>query len=247
MNAKTKSQKILPWAGALAIAIFVVFPLNFVWENTIISSPIIPPVGMSAVQAINEFGGHPSDVFTTQRIAMVVSLILLFVVGPVLWVNNSHDNESIWRRVGWYSGVSLVIMGFLITLAGLGNYLIKGDRRWEMAEDNRNIDEIRTEFIALSSEAMEVYWLPREKGGTGRDLSAITMADLTQEHSIDNNYVMRINTADSALTLYGIGRRGGDNPEFENANGERGKIQRAMKVYPVRLETKMLQADSLKN
>lgn len=247
MSGKTKWKNMVPWLGALAVAIFVVFPLNFVWENAMIATPIIPAQGISTVQAINEFGGHSSEAFTTQRIAMVVSLILLFVVGPVLWVNNAYDDKRIWRRAGWYGGVSLVMMGFLITLAGLGNYLIKGDRRWELAEDNRNTDEIRLEMVRLSKEAMELYWLPSQQGGAARDLRAITMEDLTREHAVDNEYVMRISTADSALTLYGIGRREGNDAGFENANGEQGKIQLAMKVYPARLETEMLQADSLRN
>ncbi len=164
MSEQTKVQKIIPWLLATVIAIVLLFPLNFITKEFLLFAPINLALGTSSVQAITEFGGGTvTESFWMQRIAIVASLILLFVVAPILWVNNSSDDKSLWGRIGWYSGVSLVMIGFITTSMGLGNILLYGDQKWQMADQQRARDYMRSELATLQSRVMEQYWLPRSR------------------------------------------------------------------------------------
>lgn len=248
MSAQTKVQKIIPWLLATIIAIVLLYPLNFITKEFLLFAPINLALGTSAVQAIAEFGGETTtESFWTQRIAIVVSMILLFVVAPILWVNNASDDESILGCIGWYSGVSLVMIGFITTSMGLAHILLNSDQKWQMAEIHRARDYMRSELATLQSRAMEQYWLPPEQGGAGRDISSISLADLKQDDAFKNEFVLKSTPEDSNLVIYAVNERAGENPNFENANQNEGRMQIAIQVFPEKLEVDRIRTDSLTN
>jgi NADH:ubiquinone oxidoreductase subunit 6 (subunit J) len=256
MSDKTKQYKWLPWAVAAGGAIVLIFLGIYVVSNWMSPSQLITPWesarAVDSIRAINEFSSGVTDTGTywDKRIPALISLIVLFIIGPSLWVfselrnQSKEDSENELKKGSvWYIGVMIVIAGLLYAVPVT---IIKGvvfQNTWESAAKNENADELRRQLSTLAFDAYEKYYLPHDLGGGAKsfqsipgddgNLRNIRLADLENYNSETKNYYMLAPLeSDSVIKIYGVGNKQGDDTNFENADGQQGKIQISVEIAP---------------
>ncbi len=256
MSDKTKQYKWLPWAVAAGGTIALIFLGSYVVSNLMSPSQTVTPwenaQAVDTIRAINEFseGVYDTGSYWEKRIPALISLVVLFVIGPSLWVfselkNQSYEGAENELKKGsvWYVGIMIVIAGLLYAVPVT---IIKGvvfQNTWKSAAKNENADELRSRLSTLAFDAYEQYYLPHEYGGGANSFQsipgddgntrAITLADL-ENHNADseNSFMLAPVESDSVIKIYGIGNKQGNDPNFENVDGQQGKIQIAVEIAP---------------
>lgn len=257
MSDKTKQYKWLPWAVATVGTIALTFLVSYVISYwMIIPSQELTPwesaKAVDSIRAINEFSEGIADTgsYWDKRIFALISLIVLFVIGPSLWMFSELKNQSkkdaenkLKKGVIWYVGVMIVITGLLYAVPMT---IIKGivfQNTWESAAENENADELRSHLSTLAFDAYEQYYLPHEYGGGANsfqsipgddgNLRNIRLSDLEDYNSdTKNSYMLAPLESDSVIKIYGIGNKQGNDPSFENVDGQEGKIQISVEIAP---------------
>lgn len=258
MNEQTKYYRLLPWAVATLIVIVIISAASFFNYNWLYIYSLVPwetAQGVDTVRAINEFGeGIPDTAAHWEgRIAALTGLIVLFVIGPSLWIYSEIQNQAkeitsrddeLKKGFMWYTGVMIVIAGLLYTIPVTAVKGYQFQNTWDSAAKNRNMDELRRDLANLAFDAAEQYYLSYSsenkagfktisgKEGTERP---ITLRDLDSYARVDgskNSYILAPMQSDSLLTIYGVGYEQGPDPEFENVNGQQGRMQVAVEVNP---------------
>lgn len=254
MREEIKFYKVLPWAVATFIIIAGIFTTSFFnlnWINIYSLAPWDKAQGVETLRAINEFdeGIHDMAAYWESRIAALTGLVVLFVIGPSLWVyseiqNQSKENSSrddeLKKGMVWYVGVMIVIAGLLYAVPVTAVKAYHFQNIWESAAKNRNIDELRSGLTRLAFDAAEQYYLSYETGTkrgfytiqSGKPISAPDLDNYPQLERSENAYVLAPIESDSLLIMYGVGYHRGPDPDFENANGDQGKLQLAVEVNP---------------
>lgn len=245
MNEQTKIYYWLPWSIAISLGLVLFWGMAYfdlrwpgIWEVA---------QGVDTIRAINEFGSGITDMeaYWEQRLNAFLGLVVLFVLGPGLWIFSEIRNEEkestdpedrLKKGPVWYAGVILVVIGLNYAIPVT---VIKGvafSNTWESAEESRNIDKLRARLLTLATDAAEHYYLSLKGGKNGGFIDGDHKFSLQQLESygsdIQNEYVLAPVKSDSAITIYGIGYTAGAKPEFENANGDTGKVQLAVEVRP---------------
>lgn len=249
MSEQTKFYRILPWAVAAVLVIAFISAASFLnlnWLNIYSLTPWENAQSIDTVRAINEFGeGIPDTAaYWEGRIAALAGLIVLFVIGPSLWIYSEIQNQEkviasrddeLKKGFVWYAGIMIIIAGLLyaVPVAAVKGYQFQ--HTWDSAEKSRNTDELRSQLTKLAFDAAEQYYLSYESDKKG-DFNTISLRDLDSYTSVvdnsKNSFVLAPVESDSMITIYGVGYKQGPDPEFENANGEQGKLQVAVEVDP---------------
>lgn len=250
MSEQTKFYRLLPWAVAAVIVIAAISTTSFFnlsWLKIHSFTPWENAQAVDTLRAINEFGeGIPDTAaYWEGRIAALAGLIVLFVIGPSLWIYSEIQNQAkdissredeLKKGFVWYTGVMIVIAGLLyaVPVTAMKGYHFQ--HTWDSATENRNVDELRSELSTLAFDIAEKYYLfsdSDQKDG----FHTITLRDLDNYSSIadnsKNSFVLVPVESDSMITIYGVGYIQGPDPEFENSNGEQGKLQIAVEVDPM--------------
>lgn len=257
MSESTNSYRWLPWAVVVAFAGLIIilvayydpkfswyFGFLFPWESA---------VAVHTMGAIHEFQSGSPDLsaYWNFRVGALAGLIVLFVIVPSLWMfselknekaRSEKDRDPFKRSILWYVSTLLVIFVLLYATVGPVKKAIIFDNTWSGAAKNRNMDQLRSQLYTLAFDAAELYYLNyNEKGWNGfRNIEGqdgqanpITLSDLpSYENSPQNEYMMAPVESDSVITIYGVGHWEGGNSDFQNANGERGMLQLAVRVDP---------------
>ncbi|MDX1585329.1 MAG: hypothetical protein R3222_01240 [Balneolaceae bacterium] len=246
MKEPTKVYPWLPWAVALSIGLILFWGLKYVGLKWPIGIWEIAQ-SVDTIRAINEFGSGVLDMgpYREQRLIAFTGLILFFVLGPTLWIFGELHNEKravtkpedrLKKGPFWYAGVILVVIGLNYAIPGAVMKAYYFNKTWQGAEENRNVDELRSRLYTLAFDAAEYYYLSfkdGENGGFINDQGTFSLQQLeSYGNGTQNNYVLATVESDSVITIYGIGKVLGAKPEFENANGDIGKVQLAVEVRP---------------
>lgn len=237
MSAQTKQYRWLPWAVATSlVALIVVMIAHYdVLQSHVSLMPWEAAQGVDTIRAINEFSDGSLDLnaYWRARIGALIGIILLFVLGPSLWIfgeirheRTQESGESLGKGLGWYAGITLVILGLLYALPGTAVKAYVFQDTWENAARSRNADQVRTELMSMSYDLAEHYYV------AGGWKGAITLEDLQSYNPNSRNDFVVASRSDSLLKVYGIGFKNGSNPDFENANGQQGKLQLAVEITP---------------
>lgn len=257
MNEQIKYYRLLPWAVAAVIVVAVISGASFFNLNWLYISSLAPwenAQSIDTIRAINEFGeGIPDTaVYWEGRIAALAGLIVLFVIGPSLWIYSEIQNQAkeilsrddeLKKGFVWYAGVIIVIVGLLYAIPVTAVKGYQFQNTWDSAAKNRNINELRRDLTKLAFDAAELYYLSySDEAGSFHTISgkdgterSVTLEDLDSYTRIDgskNSYIMVPLQSDSLVTIYGVGYEQGPDPEFENANGEVGKLQVTVEIDP---------------
>ncbi len=101
----------------------------------------------------------------------------------------------------------------------------------------------------MAFSAYELYHLPSDGGEIpgfrGKNGNTIQIADLEKyDDESPYSFVLAPVESDSSITIYGVGNKPGADEEFENADGQMGKIQVAVEVHPTRKKNKFQWSDS---
>lgn len=250
MNDKTKTYRWLPWAVATGLAIVIGWILTFLPTNWISIVPWQNATEVTNIKAINEFGNGVVDVdpYWNERIKAVTGIIVFFVIGPSLWIFSEIKNQyktgkdTLKKGFTWYAGSILVIGSLLLFVPGAVTQSLIYNNAIQSTAKGKNANELRIQLAAISFEAAEIYFLPEDKGGAGGNFTIpeengqtrpISLEDISYRGSFtDNTFVLEPAESDSIITIYGIGHQPGNDTEFTNVNGEKGKLQLSVKVVP---------------
>ncbi len=245
MNEQTKIYYWLPWAIAFLVGLVLFWGLAYfglrwpgIWEVA---------QGVDTIRAINEFGSGITDMeaYWEQRLYAFSGLVVLFVLGPSLWIYSEIQNQEkessdpedrLKKGPIWYAGVILVVVGLNYAIPVTVMKGVAFSNTWESAGESRNIDKIRARLLTLASDAAEHYYLSFKEGEEGGFINDGNKFSIQQLESYgrdtQNEYVLGPVQSDSVITIYGIGYTPGAKPDFENANGDTGKVQLAVVVRP---------------
>ena len=260
MNESTNVYKWLPWAIAFALALVIMPGFSLMQFNSVGSAIAIgiweTAQGIEVVRAIHFFSEGVSDMkpYWSGRVTALSGLLLLFVIGPSLWIYSELQNEqrelnnpedALRKGFAWYAGVVLVMAGLLYTIPVSGVKAYHFTQTWSSADQSRNLDELRSDLVTMAFDAAEKYYLMTgESGnreGTGfmgnEGKGAVREAFLPEnlegyKESIRNNYVLGEGISDSVLVIFGVGEKEGPKESFANADGSTGKLQLGIKVTP---------------
>ncbi len=258
MSEQTKFYRMLPWAVAIIIVIAVISTasfFNFSGLNIYSFTPWENAQVIDTLKAINEFGeGIPDTAaYWEGRIAALAGLIVLFVIGPSLWIYSeilnqakeiSSRDDELKKGFAWYAGVMIIIAGLLYAVPVTAVKGYQFQNTWDSAAKSKNIDELRSQLTKLAFDAAEQYYLSfnSDKEGSFHSIAkkstegSITLPDLdnfARADSSKNSFVLAPIQSDSIVTIYGVGYEEGPDPEFENANGKQGMLQIAVEVNPI--------------
>lgn len=255
-STDAKTYRWMPWAiaGSLAVLIIVLAAYTTAyygqWLNLKSYLPWENAQGIDTLRAINEFSEGTVDEgsYWYGRITSLIGILLLFVIGPSFWIygeskEKSEDDESLTgnpqKGLAWYAGVVVVMLGLIYAVSST---VIKASifpNTWENAAKSRNMDQLRGELASLAFDVAEQYYLSQTTDPTGVENSdALSLRSLDLEalknfpEESKNEFIPVEIESDSTLMIYGVGYKEGPNSNFENANGDRGKIQLAVRVDP---------------
>lgn len=258
MSEQTKFYRMLPWAVAAVLVIAVISAasyFSFSWLNIYSLTPWENAQSIDTVRAINEFGDGIPDtaVYWEGRIAALAGLIVLFVIGPSLWIYSEIQNQAkkitsrddeLKKGFGWYAGVMIIIAGLLYVVPVTAVKGYQFQHTWDSAAKNRNMDELRSQLTKLAFDAAEQYYLSfdsdkkggfhtiADKDGTKGPITLRDLDNFARVENTKNSFVLAPLQSDSVITIYGVGYEEGPDPEFKNANGAQGMLQVAVEVHP---------------
>ena len=248
MSDKTNAYWWLPWA--IVAVVMALSVLSSYYTNWYFLAPWTPARIVVTEMAISKFeSGVASAVpHWDMRFVALGSIVMLFVVGPSLWVYGELKSDQQSNKSGlkkgfvWYLGAVLVVIGLEVVPVSFTKALAF-QNTWGMADQHRENDRLRTELLKLGFDAVETYHRPRDQGGgggsfqltaAGNNLRKIQLTDLDgYPVSEAMSFEMQDSTnADSAITIYAISDKEGPDPNYSNADGRSGKIEIAITVTP---------------
>ena len=248
MSDKTKKYWWLPWAVVVAVvmAVGVLFLPFKNWDFLL--APWLPSRVVVTKVAINEFSAGISDMspYWDLRIKALLSILLTFIIGPSLWLyaeikNQSKSSEDILKKgVIWYVGVFLVVVSLQVVPATFIEASVF-QSTWDGAEKSEVADELRNGLSTLAFEALEKFHLSGGEEGadsfkkiaTGGDIGAVKLFD-PEGYQGDwrHTFMLAPIKSDSVITIHGVADISGPDADFENIDGETGKMEIAVEVRP---------------
>ena len=239
MSEQIKQYGWLPWGIATSLVVLIVVTVSYydLLPGRLAILPWETAQGVDTMRAINEFEDGQIDMkaYWVERLGSFAEIVLLFVVGPTLWIlgeirsedkPNVSDGGNLGKGVSWYVGVTLVITGLILvsSVAVMEGYYLQDT--WENAARSRNADQVRTELMNMSYDLSEQYYVTDGWKGS------INLEDLQSFNPNSRNDYVVASRSDSLVKIYGIGFKNGPNPDFKNANGQKGKLQLAVEITP---------------
>ncbi len=235
MIEKINASKWLPWVISLCITVLLSFLISITadWTGWLAIYPLTVAEAVASIAAIDQFKlGIPTvEHYWNYRAAALLGICIFFVAGPSLWIFG-ETKKSEKKSGSWYAGTALTMFAIYMFASGIVSSIKRDQRVDQMIKINQNMDELKSELLTIAYRAMEQYWVPEEAGGSGRDFDELQ--ELKKALESDNTFVISRMNSDSVITIYGIGKTQGKDPDFENINGRSGRIQAAIKVMPVR-------------
>lgn len=237
---------MLPWAVATALAAAIVVILVYFdipWLEQMRLLPWETARTIDTVRAINEFSDGLADMgpYWEGRLGALAGLLLVFVVGPTLWICSEAINEKreaadeddeLKKGFLWYVGAVIMIGGLLyaIPMTAVKGYYFQD--MWESAERSRSVDQVRSELMSLAFEVAEQHYLRRASEGIGTS-GGVDLKKLESfPEGSENVFIIERGDTDSVWTIYGITPFEGSDTGFKNADGRSGRIQLAVEVKP---------------
>ena len=237
LTKQPNSYNWLPWAIAIAIVglITVSIALLDMVPDNIGLMPWDRASGVDTVRAITEFSDGTIDMGTywEARWWALGSMIVFFIIGPSMWIFSEIKNENspecsveLNRGIFWYVGVVLVALAFLyaVPITAVKAYVFQNT--WESADKSRKADQIRGDLLTMGLELSEQYYLSDGK------LEALKLENINGSPNAAYTYMLEKGNQDSVTTIYGIGNIDVGDQEFDNVNGQKGKMQLALEVQP---------------
>ena len=248
MSDKTNAYWWLPWAVVVAVAV-TVSVISWYYTSWYFLAPWSTAKIVVTQMAISTFESGVASIapYWDMRIMALTGILLTFIVGPSLWVygelaNDAKTNtDTVTKGFVWYIGTVLVVMGLQV----VPSTFIKAEifqNTWTSADQHRENDRLRSELLKLGFDAVETYHRPRDYGGgggsfqlatSGNNLRLIQLSDLDAYPAKSMSFQLKDSTStDSTITIHAISNQNGPNPDYQNADGQTGKLEIAITVTP---------------
>lgn len=251
MNAQTNRRFWLPWLVAISGTVFIGYlitylrPWGFYWHRL---APFENAHLISDMAAVETFSTSiPHDyVFWSERLGALAGIVILFVIGPSLWIfgetaksksGQSSTGLNLSRNAAWYAGVMIVMAGLWYGVNSSvrsfrHSLVIRKISKYQLSEV-----QLRHDLMTKAFKAVDMYYVPQSEGGAGGSFKSVALNDLIPKRQNSGDvFVTGSVTSDSVITFYAVGNADGRDPTFKNANGEKGKIQLALRVNPTKDE-----------
>ena len=251
MKDKTNAYGWLPWAVVVAIvlagaAITANYSQWYFLAPWSMASQVVTKI------AINEFQMGIADTapYWTLRISALSGIILFYVIGPSLWLygelqsEDDNNNKDVLKKGAvWYLGAIFVVAGLQVIPTTVTKAIVF-QNTWDMAEQHRINDELRTQLNKIGYDALELFYLPEKFGGgagsfrvsetPGDAFRALQLTDL-DNYSPNKGMTFQLQDearGDSLITIHAISDKEGPDPNYRNADGREGRVEIAIFVRP---------------
>ena len=241
MNAKTKNLTIQEWIVSIVIALILFYGVSVLLNNhtdigagTTIVAPWHTALATSVITAINEFGdGFSEDVFQSQKMIMVISLFIFFIVAPVLLIRITRKTDEEQPagpfNMNWFkvTGVSLVLMILISAFFSLYNTFDTHKDTREQSEKSRLVDQVRQEMMEVSIEIAT-----RSFTGDIASFKTIRSEDIMRIQRAEHAEYHMIAESDTLVNLIAVIPLKGSSADFENPGGSTGYMQIKTAISP---------------
>lgn len=254
MSDKTKKYRWLPWALAVAI-VFAIGLIGWNYANWYILAPWEPARSLVTRLSIDAFSAgidystfiQDAGSYWNLRLTALLAIVLTFVVGPSLWIYAEIKNQGnasgdvLKKGIAWYTGVILVVASLQV----VPTTIIKGvvfQNTWDSTEQSKAKDLLRSDLMKLGYDALELYHLPNEFGGgagsfqlerANGEVNPLQLTDLESHSQLNGySYTLAPVESDSVIRIQGISDLGGTDPDVENPDESKDKLQMDLVVQP---------------
>ena len=253
MKEKTDKSVWVPLGIAVAITVIILLAVHLFEWRRITVTPWYAAERVSTILSIEKFqdGITGQLPYWSERLTALGGIILIFVLGPSLWLaaeikdskESLHAGGTAGKRFGWYAGLVVMLFGILLSVFGIIDNIDKYYTLKDSVASSRSKDDLRMSVTRMANEALQLSILPHEKGGGNGTFTKIRSADhirpvkLTDlpsyqgESDSQYDYILHEVKPDT-LTIVGVGHLEGEHPGFKNVNGKTGRIQVAVQVTP---------------
>lgn len=212
-----------------------------------VTTPFLALSQYTTMDAIGRFSGEIMQEGFAEALAVALAgIAIIFIVAPFLLAKGYkryEEGHSEYRSVGWILGASILVFSLYFSLKASKTGTISQQKMTEATSISRSTDHLRMQLTDLAFEASEKMILPQEMGGGDGSFTGfmdengqsrtIMLSDLEGYNPGDKfSFVIGDDVSDSTITITGISNFTGNNPRFENANEESGKIQISITVTP---------------
>lgn len=207
---KGKTNKWVPWLSSLLIGIIITAALITFSESYTFSTypgvflpspvPSTQVNAISVIDSINEFSGNGTEigVYDWAREGITLSLILMFVVIPFLYVKGTLQSEKRENPTAvWYIGSALMLVVVIVPLIAGALKFYTYQHTKENSVNNRTQDKMRTELIDISFIVAE-HMLELENIS---ELSEFNTSEIEEVRNSKFKYQLTISSEDTSAII----------------------------------------------
>lgn len=207
---KDKTSKWLPWFSSLLIGIIISYALITVTDSYSMSNypevflpstiPSTQVNGISVIESINEFSGDEttSAVYKGARAGITISLILIFVVIPFLFVKGTIQSEKRENPAAlWYVGSALMLIILVMPMIAGASKIHWFKNVSEGSNNSRTQDLMRMELTDVSFIVAEQVMELDEISS----MSELTAENIPDIRNSEYTYMLVSNPRDTSVTI----------------------------------------------
>lgn len=207
---KDKTNKWLPWLSSVLIGIIISYALITITDSYSMSKypdvflpstvPSTQVNGISVIESINEFSGDEttSAFYKGARAGITISLILIFVVIPFLYVKGTIQSEKRENPTAlWYTGSALMLIIVVMPMIAGASKIHWFQNVSEGSNNGRTQDLMRMELTDVSFIVAEQVMELNEISS----MSEINAENIPEIRNSEYPYKLVSNPKDTSVTI----------------------------------------------
>ncbi|OAN64704.1 hypothetical protein A8B79_00735 [Balneola sp. EhC07] len=207
---KDKTNKWLPWLSSVLIGIIISYALITITDSYSMSKypdvflpstvPSTQVNGISVIESINEFSGDEttSAFYKGARAGITISLILIFVVIPFLFVKGTIQSEKRENPTAlWYTGSALMLIIVVMPM-------IAGASKIHWFQNVDKSSQMSRTHDVMRMELTDVSFIIAEEILEFDDISVLAefnAENITEIINSEFHYLLVTNPDDSSATI----------------------------------------------
>ncbi len=207
---KDKTSKWLPWLSSMLIAVIISYALITITDSYSMSKypgvflpstiPSTQVNAISTIDSIHEFSGDEttSAFYKGARAGITISLILIFVVIPFLFVKGTIQSEKRENPAAlWYVGSALMLIILVMPVIAGASKIQWFQNVNEGSNNGRTQDLMRMELTDVSFNVAEQVMELDEISS----MSELTAENISDIRNSEYTYMLVSNPKDTSVTI----------------------------------------------